>query len=259
MEFVGLPMEFNRQYRVREQTVNPENTGEHEEEIVCRAIYSLQELSALETQTLATEINLLGLLRDRISPAALNGDKIQIKYRKLPYKPASEAGQATYLSQGFPFTEQGKPLLALLVIDGFDIVQVEPSQGNDGGSGQYVGERLHLTHDRKWILAERFGAYGDKNGAANEWEATCRIVTDRTLLEHYSLEAISEGLFAATNKLWDRLTPRMEALRKRSEKASQVSGALSQMKNLRIELSKETPEQEPQPKKEKTKVNVIWR
>ena len=238
-----------------------ENSAENEEDVVRKAVYSLQELTVLETQTLATEINLLGLLRDRISPAARYGDKIQIKYRKLPYQPASEAGQTTYLSQGFPFTEQGKPLLALLVIDGFTTVEVEPRHGNDEGSGQYVGERLHLTHDRKWIIAERVGAYGDKNGAANEWEATCRIATDRTLLEHYSLEAISEGLFAATNKLWDRLTPRMEALRKRFAKASQVSGTLTQLKNLRIELPKETPKQEPAKpaEKEKPKMNIVRR
>ena len=47
---------------------------------------SLHQLSSLETETLSTEIHLLGQLRDRLSPAARYADHIQIKYRRLQHK-----------------------------------------------------------------------------------------------------------------------------------------------------------------------------
>jgi hypothetical protein len=203
-----------------------------DEENVQHAVASLQELSALETETLAAEINLLGLLRDRLSPAARYSDKIQTKYRKLRYVAETESEQAAYLQEGFPFTESGKPLMALLVIDKYSNVEIDPEKDGEPATGQYIGERLYLTHDRKWIVAERVGAYTDASGGTNEWEASCRIVTDRSLLERYSLDVITDGLFEATNKLWEKLSPRMEALKKRSEKAHQVTAALARLKPI---------------------------
>jgi K+/H+ antiporter YhaU regulatory subunit KhtT len=76
------------------------------------------------------------------------------------------------------------------------------------------------------------GTYSGTVGSTSEWEASCRIVTDRSLLEHYPIDTITNGLFEATNKLWEKLTPRMEALKKRSEKAQQVSSTLAQLKSL---------------------------
>jgi hypothetical protein len=118
--------------------VSNQHTGENEGDVVRKTVYSLQELTAFETRTLATEINLLGLLRGGISPVARYGDKIQIRIPQAPV-PACEAGEATCLSQGFP------------------------------------------------------------------------------LLPSKASLSVSEGLFAATNQVWNRLTPSME----RSEKSSQ--------------------------------------
>jgi hypothetical protein len=201
-----------------------------EEVEVNQAVASLQKLSALESETLAAEINLLGMLRDRLSPAAHYSDKIQTRYRKLRYGGEAGSEQTVFLQDGFPFIESGKPLVALLVIDRYGNVELESARPGEAASGQYVGERLYLTHDRKWILAERVGAYREATGGTNEWEANCRIVTDRSLLERYSLDAITEGLFAATNKLWEKLSPRMAALKKRSEKAHQVIATLARSK-----------------------------
>ena len=192
------------------------------------SVASLHQLSYLETKTLSTEIHLLGQLRDRLSPAARYAGHIQIKYRKV-YQ--SESEQAEYLLEGFPFAERGKPLSGLLVIDKYSTVELETGKDGAATNGQYAGERLYLTHDTKWILAERVGAYSEMEGAVSEWEATCRIVTDRSLLDHYSIDAVTDGLFEATNKLWERLTPRMEALKRRSEKAQQVTNKLAQLKS----------------------------
>ena len=134
--------------------------------------------------------------------------------------------------EGFPFAERGKALTGLLVVDKYSTVDVETNVEEVGVNGQYAGERLYLTHDRKWILAERVGSYSEMNGSTSEWEATCRIVTDRSLLERYSIDTITDGLFEATNKLWAKLSPRMEALKKRSEKAYQVSSKMAQLKAL---------------------------
>ena len=192
------------------------------------SVASLHELSALESETLAAEIHLLGQLRDRISPAARYADKIQTKYRRTHHKTEAESEQTDFLVEGFPFAERGKPLTGLLVIDKYANVDKDDAHG----SGQYVGERLYLTHDRKWIVAERVGTYSETAGSTSEWETSCRIVTDRSLLEHYPIDTITNGLFEATNKLWERLTPRMDALKKRSERAQQVSSTLAQLKSL---------------------------
>jgi len=207
------------------------------------SIASLNQLSHLESETLSTEIHLLGQLRDRLSAAARYAGHIQIKYRRVNDAESSE--QTEHLLEGFPFAERGKPLTGLLVIDKYSTVELEA--GKDGSNnGQYTGERLYLTHDRKWILAQRVGAYSEASGAASEWEATCRIVTDRSLIEHYSIDVITDGLFEATNKLWEKLTPRMEALKKRANKAHQVIDKLARLKNVpKIRLSEEIKEPEP--------------
>ena len=209
-----------------------EGTGEDSQESAQISVVSLHELSALESETLAAEIHLLGQLRDRISPAARYADKIPTKYRRTSHKTESESEQSNFLGEGFPFSDGGKPLTGLLVVDKFSEVEIEPGVNGTEGSGQYVGERLYLTHDRKWIITERVGAYSGVFGSTSEWEASCRIVTDLSLLEHYSIETISDGRFNATNKLWEKLTPRMEALKKRAEKAHQVSScSLATMKS----------------------------
>ena len=221
----------------------------HHSESVHLAVTSLHQLSALETETLAAEIHLLGQLRDRISPAARFADKIQIKYRRLNRDTLSEAEQAEYLLEGFPFVDRGKPLAGLLVIDKYSAVGLDPTDKTISLSGQYFGERLYLTHDRKWILAERVGTYSETKGATSEWEASCRIVTDRSLLERYSVDAITEGLFAATNKLWGKLSPRMEAVKKRSEKAQRVSASLAKLGPMRFSTSIK-PESQQKPTEE---------
>ena len=215
----------------QEQEGMEEGAQAEPQESVRMSVVSLHELSALETETLAAEIHLLGQLRDRISPAARFADKIPTKYRRTSHKTSSEAEQTSFLAEGFPFSDVGKPLTALLVIDKFASVELDAGPEGSEGGGHYVGERLYLTHDRKWIITERVGAYSGTLGSNSEWEASCRIVTDRSLLEHYSIETISDGLFNATNKLWEKLTPRMEALKKRAEKAHQVSNALASMKS----------------------------
>lgn len=212
---------------MRDDFDNP-NKADSDTDDIQESVASLHQLSYLESETLATEIHLLGQLRDRISSAARFAGPIQIKFRRA-YQ--AELQQAEYLLEGFPFAERGKPLTGLLVIDRYSTVELEPG-GAGTAIGQFAGERLYLTHDRKWILAERVGAYSEAKGSVSEWEATCRIVTDRSLLDHYSIDMITDGLFEATNRLWEKLTPRMEALKKRSEKARQVTSKLAQIKSM---------------------------
>ena len=214
------------------------------------SIASLHQLSSLETDTLAAEIHLLGQMRDRLSPAARFADKIQTKYHKGKQNTPEEFEQSDFLVEGFPFADRGKPLTGLLVIDKYATVQIDPEQDPMQAGGQYAGERLYLTHDRKWILAERVGSYSETIGSSSEWEATCRIVTDRSLLERYSIDTVTDGLFEATNKLWDKLSPRVEALKKRSQKAHQISNKLSQLKalpKLRFDEPAQPEPQKPEP------------
>jgi hypothetical protein len=213
-----------------------------------RSIASIHQLSSLESETLLAEIHLLGQLRDRLSPAARFAAKIQTKYHRKNQKTETESEHAEYLVEGFPFAQRGNPLTGLLVIDQYSTVPQGTAGSETKSGGQYLGERLYLTHDRKWILAERFGFYSETSGSSSEWEATCRIVTDRSLLERYSIDAITDGLFEATNQLWENLSPRLEALKKRSQKAHLISSELAQMKSLpKLRFDAEPTATPPQP------------
>lgn len=225
---------------------NNQNKEEQARGNIQLSIASLQQLSSLETDTLAAEIHLLGQMRDRLSPTARFADKIQTKYHRKRQNTAEESEQAEYLAEGFPFVERGKPLTGLLVIDKYSSVANESAVASMGATGQYAGERLYLTHDRKWILAERVGSWSEASGLSSEWEATCRIVTDRSLLERYPIDVITDGLFEAINKLWEKLSPRMDALKKRTQKAHQISNKLAQMKSLPKLRFDEPAQPEPQ-------------
>ena len=197
-----------------------------------RAISALRELTALETQTLVAEMNLMGLLRDRISSAARYGDTIQTEFRRVNYRTSTEAEESMYLSEGFPFKEEGKPLNALLVIDNYSRQVTPVANPTSAASGLYTGERLYLTMDKKWIIAERAGNFSEVPGAASERKATCRNISDRQLLDRYTLDAITEGLFAAANRLCKNISPRIEELKKRYEKVGQVSNLVSNLKSF---------------------------
>jgi hypothetical protein len=203
------------------------------------ALVSFRDLASLETQTVASEMNLIGLLRDRLSPAARYGEPIQTRYRRVRYQLAGESEIFGTLSEGFSFKESGrtieggKPLTALLALDNYSTIEVANSGGEAGPkTGQYVGERLYLTRDKKWILAERLGAFSEEPGSTSEWNAECRVVADRLLLEQYSLETITKGLLNSTNKLWEKLCPRMDSIKKRHEKIGEITGLLSTLKSF---------------------------
>ncbi len=203
---------------------------ENDKSNVQNAVSALRELASLETQTFAAELNVFGLLRDRISPAARYGERIIVKYRRLNYKTEREIEDSAYLPEGFPTSDTGKPITALLVIDNYSTQDVETAPGESHvAAGHFVGDRLYLTRDRKWILAERIGAFSQAPGSASEWEARCRALPDRALLERHPLETITEGLFAATNRLWESLSPRMDAMKKRHEKVSEISTVLARL------------------------------
>ena len=251
MEFVSLPIRHLESAKLTESiAVSDEHSHQKKDEEakgnIQLSIASLQQLTSLETETLAAEIHLLGQMRDRLSPTARFADKILTKYHRKKQNTEEESEQMEYLVEGFPFAERGKPLTGLLVIDKYSTVQNDLEGDIAKTGGQYAGERLYLTHDRKWILAERVGSYSETSGSSSEWEATCRIVTDRSLLERYSIDTITDGLFEATNKLWDKLSPRMEALKKRSQKAHQMSNKLSQLKSLPKLRFDEPAQPEPQ-------------
>jgi len=244
---------------VREENDNQRDDNDKKDNIQT-SIVSLHRLSSLETETLAAEIHLLGQLRDRLSPAARYAGKVQTKYRKLNHGMESESEHTEYLFEGFPFTDRGKPLTGMLVIDKYSSVDVETEKGEAAMNGHYAGERLYLTQDRKWILAERVGAYSGINGSSSEWEATCRIVTDRSLLERYPMDVITEGLFEATNRLWEKLSPRMDALKKRSDKTNQVLAKMAQLKgmpHLRLDAEPKPPDQQKGPEKESSPVAPV--
>jgi hypothetical protein len=199
-----------------------------EEKQVEGVVASLEGLASFETQTLAAEVNVLGLLRDRLCTAARYGDPIQRGYRRIHYKTQKEAEESSYLSEGFPFSESAKPLSGLLVVDNYSSVELGPStDASRPRIGQYTGERLYLTADKKWVFAERAGGYSEAEDSTSEWAAHCNPIPNRQVLDRYSVETITGGLFAATNRAWQRLSPRMEVLKKRYEKVIEVSGMLA--------------------------------
>ena len=104
-----------------------------DEDNVHRAVASLRELASLETETLAAEINLLGVLRDRIASAARYGDPIPIKFRKLQQETESASEQVVFLPEGYPFTETGRPLPGLLVIDRYGEFEIT-AEGDKAGT-----------------------------------------------------------------------------------------------------------------------------
>jgi hypothetical protein len=203
-------------------------SDEKEKDPVATALASIQELVSLESRTYAAETNAFGLLRERLAPAARYGEPIQIRYRRLHYQTPREAEQWGYLPEGFLYSDSGKLLSALLVVDNYTLVEIPNPDAPR--IGQYTGDRLYLTKDGKWIFAERVGAFSEEPGSSSQWDAQCRGVSDRALLERYSLEVVTEGLFAATNKIWEKISPRLEALKKRCERVEQVSSALSKLK-----------------------------
>ncbi|HEY1264553.1 MAG TPA: hypothetical protein VGF06_13590 [Terriglobales bacterium] len=204
-----------------------------QEDEVQKVLRALQDLASLERETAVAETNLFGVLRDRLSPVARYGDPIPIKYRVLNYNTERQSEQTAYLPEGFPTTEGAKPLLALAVIDTYGIVDIEAGKEAEApAQGHYAGECLYLSWDRKWILAERTGAFSGKIGASNEWEAHCRILSDRALLDRYPLESVADGLLATTNKIWERVSPRMEALKRRFAKVEKVAGDMARLKGF---------------------------
>lgn len=194
------------------------------------AVSALQELASLETQTLTAEINIFGLLRERISPAARYGEKVQIRYQRIHYKTPREAEQWNYLTEGFPGSDRGKFLTALLVMDNYTSVDTQTTAEGVSQVGQYAGDRLYLTKDRKWILAERVGAYSEEVGSTSQWDAHCRPLSDHTLHERYSLEVVTQALFASINGLWEKLSPRVDTLKKRNDKVGEITGLLANLK-----------------------------
>lgn len=194
-------------------------------------VESLHGLASFEAQTLAAEIKMLGQLRDRISPAARYGDPIQVRYHRLNYKTTREQEQSAYLTEGFPISDRGKPLSALVVVDNFTTLEVGAiTEGSDVHIGQYAGDRLYLSKDRKWILAERTGACSEEVGSPSQWDADCKVLSDHSVHGRYSLETVAEGLFVATNRLWEKLAPRMDTLDKRNDKLKRISGVLANLK-----------------------------
>jgi hypothetical protein len=225
-----------------EEQVPGEGDIPSEEKAVQGVVASLEDLASFETQTLAAEVNVLGLLRDRMCSAARYGGPIQSGYRRVHYRTEMEAEESAYLSEGFPFSESAKLLSGLLVVDNYSTVEPEPStEASRPRIGQYTGERLYLSTDKKWILAERKGQYSEAEDSSSEWAAHCKPIPDRQVLDRYSVEMVTAGLFAATNKVWERLSPRMEALKKRHEKVVEVSGMLAKFTGLPPEEGVPTP------------------
>src|SRR4051812_5827756 len=127
---------LDRKLHVREEHEDEIKDNDTEDNIQL-SMASLHQLSSLETVTLAAEIHLLGQLRDRLSPAARYAEKIQSKYRKTGSHTETEAEQAEYLYEGFPFVERGKPLTGLLVIDRYSTVEFESENNEVSAAGQY--------------------------------------------------------------------------------------------------------------------------
>jgi hypothetical protein len=198
---------------------------------------------SLEARTLAAEINILGQLRDRISLAARYGDPIQVRYHRLNYKTTEEQEQSAYLTEGFPVSDRGSPLTALLVVDNFTALEMMATTGeSEPRIGQYAGDRLYLSKDRKWIRVERIGAYSEEVGSPSQWDAACRVLSDHSLHARYSLDTVAEGLFAATNRLWEKLAPRMDTLNKRNSNVQRISALLGTSKaGLPSEIEQPAP------------------
>ena len=203
------------------------------------AVSALEALAALELQTIDAETNVFGLLRDHICPVARFGEPIPVHYSRQDYKTAREKEAFEYLAEGFPLHDGLGPLPALLVADGFTVTSAPASSTGNTASPrrQFGGQRLYLSRDRSWILAERTGTLSDEEGSSSEWIAKCRVLPDRALLECYSLEAVSNGLLAATTKTWEKLSPRMESLRLRAEAVKHIAEILRKLEKPRLNLA----------------------
>ena len=209
------------------------------EDILQGLAASVEELAILESQTLAAEVNLIGMLRERMSPAARHGGTIQIAYRRLHYKTEQEVEELGYLTEGSPTTEGGKPLSGLLVIDKYSTADLSSAtEESSPRIGQYTGQRLYLSSDKRWVLAERVGEYSEAVASISQWSARCKFLTDRNLLDSYSVASVSDGLFAAANQVRERLSSQLDSLKKRSEKVSEVSSVLAKLRSLSPDRSK---------------------
>lgn len=62
--------------------------------------------------------------------------------------------------------------------------------------------------------------------------------------ERYSLDVVTEALFAAIHRLWDRLSPRVDLLKKRSEKVGEITSLLSSLKIPQLGIEAAAPVQE---------------
>jgi hypothetical protein len=208
------------------------------------ALLSLQDLASFEQSTLTAETNVLGILRHRVASAARFGEAVPIKYQRLHCKTAKEVEHSEYLPEGFPLVEGNQPLSALLVVDRYSIVDLEKPVAQHGApTARYAGDRLYLSRDKRWILAQRVGPCCETKGSSSEWVATCKALTDRALLDHFPLETVIQGLFASANKIWEQLSPRMDALRQRAEKVQQIVEMLSKLGNASSEPN--VPEAKP--------------
>jgi hypothetical protein len=176
----------------------------------------LVDVAALETKTLAAELNVLSLFREWMAPAAIHGEPIPIGYKRYSFKTPKQAEQWTYLPEGFPSSDRGKPLLALHVLE---TSSMEPSQTEGEGaaiSNQYVSDCVYLLKDRRWALVERVGVLCDGPASNSQWEGRCRLVTDRMLVGRYPVGSIAEGLLASANKALASVASRVDTLNQRA-------------------------------------------
>jgi hypothetical protein len=188
---------------------------------VAAAVAAVQELLSLEARTVVAEVNVLGPLRERIAPLARCGENVQTKYRRFGRKTDKETEQSSYLPDGFPSANSGASLTALLIVDYYGTIQLPSPDPSDGAEiGQYTGERLYLTKEKRWVFAERVGTYSEEAGSSSQWDAECRVISDRAVIERYSLETVADSLNAATDKILKEISPRLEALKERASRAA---------------------------------------
>jgi hypothetical protein len=176
----------------------------------------LREAAALETKTIAAELNVLSLFRGWMAPAAVYGEPIPISYKRYAYNTKQQSENWTYLPEGFPSSNRGKAMAALAVLEQDSVEPLQTDATKPSSSSQYVSDCLYLLKDRRWALVERVGVFSEEVGSNSQWDGQCRLVTDRFLVGRYTVSSIAEGLLASANIVLSSVGSRMDGLKARS-------------------------------------------
>ncbi|CAM6053490.1 unnamed protein product [Sphagnum tenellum] len=194
-------------------------------------VSSIETISQLNTQAVATETEAFGAIREKYANLAKQNGYVEIAW--------TWCGDGSNWSEekDYYYERGGKRIKALLCSDGF--YNTNSSQN----SGLRLGHRLYLLETSEWLRIERDGHWSNHQGAPESWscgniindedsryeednKGSIQILTDAEVAAEYKLADVTEQLSKSLGTLAQKLPERMAKLKQRVFLAEQLLAAI---------------------------------